>query len=105
MEHVKTKAQGATTKAVTAQYDFHQANANGDKLFSVRAGIPLSDAFDQLSILVSSSIATIDGMACALNDSDAIPGSLWQSVHLLNFSYALIQSMHGGHNAHTKGQS
>lgn len=105
MANIKTKAQDATTEAVTAQYDFHPASANGDKLFSVRAGIPLSDAFTELSVLVSSSIATIDVMACESKDSEGIPGALWQSVHLLNFSYALIQSMHGGHNAHTRGQS
>lgn len=97
-----TKPQAVTAGAVTAQYDFHPASANGEKLFSVRAGIPLADAFDQLSVLVSSSIATVDILAGECKDSEGIPGALWQSIHLLNFSYALIQSMHGGHNAHAK---
>ena len=100
-----TQTRAAPTEAVTAQYDFHPASTSGDKLFSVRAGIPLSDAFTELSVLVSSSIASIDVMACECKDSEDIPGALWQSVHLLNFSYALIQSMHVGHNAHTRGQS
>lgn len=90
--------------AVTVQHDFHSVSANGDKLFSVRAGIPLSDAFDQLSLLVNSAGATVEVLASECKDSENIPGALWQSVHLLNFSQALIQSIHDGHNAHTKGQ-
>lgn len=34
------------------------------------------------------------------------PAALWESVHLMNFAYALIQAMHHGHNDHAKrGQS
>jgi hypothetical protein len=84
--------------AVTAQYDFWPATNKGENLFSVRAGIPLSDAFDQLSYLMSSSIASVETLACE-KDTDTIPGALWQSVHLMNFAYALVQSIHGGHNA------
>lgn len=83
--------------AVTAQYDFCPATPDGEKLFSVRAGIPLSSAFDQLSILMGSSIASIETLA-GEEDVDTIPGALWQSVHLMNFTYALVQSMHNGFN-------
>ena len=100
-----TQTNAAPAGPVTAQYDFHHATINGENLFSVRAGIPLSDALDQLSSLVSSSIASIEFMATESIDSGDIQGSLWQSVHLLNFAYALIQSIHGGHFAHAKGQS
>ena len=84
--------------AVTAHYDFYPATSKGEKLFSVRAGIPLSDALDQLSVLMSSSIATVEALACK-DDTDSIPGALWESVHLMNFTYALVQSIHTGHNA------
>ena len=83
--------------AVTAQYDFCPATSEGKNLFSVRAGIPLSDALDQLSSLLSSSIASVQTLADEM-DTDAIPGALWQSVHLMNFAYALVQSVHNGHN-------
>ena len=91
----KTESQAAG--AVTAQYDFCPATSEGEMLFSVRAGIPLSDAFNELSSLMSSSIASIEALA-GEEDTDAIPGALWQSVHLMNFAYALVQSMHSGHN-------
>lgn len=83
--------------AVTAQYDFCPATSEGENLFSVRAGIPLSDALDQLSLLLSSSIASIETLASE-KDTVAIPGALWQSVHLLNSCYALVRSIHQGHN-------
>lgn len=84
--------------AVTAQYDFCPATSEGENLFSVRAGIPLSAALDQLSALMSSSIASVETLACE-EDTSVIPGALWQSVHLMNFAYALLQSIHRGHNA------
>lgn len=96
MKHQENKC--CVTGAVTAQYDFCPATSKGENLFSVRAGIPLSDAFDQLSSLMSSSIASIETLAHE-EDTDATPGALWQSVHLMNFAYALVQSMHKGHNA------
>lgn len=84
--------------AVTANYNFCSATSQGEKLFSVRAGIPVSAALDQLSALMSSSIASIEALASE-EDTEAIPGALWQSVHLMNFAYALVQSIHAGHNA------
>jgi len=87
--------------AVTSHYDFHPATASGEKLFSVRAGIPLSDAFNDLSMLLKASMASIDLIACECPDQpDGIPAALWNSIHLMNFSYALIQSMHTGHVDH-----
>lgn len=101
-----TQTKVATSEAVTVHHDFHPVGDGSEKLFSVRAGIPLSDAFNELSVLVSSSIASIDLIACECEqDTDGIPRALWNSIHLLNFSYALIQSIHGGHHDHAKGQS
>lgn len=97
--------QAMTTGAVTEHYDFFESSPTGQCLFSVNAGIPMKDAFDQLSALMSSSIASIDLIACETKDADGVTSALWQSVHLLNFSYALIQSMHAGHLAHEKRKS
>lgn len=91
----------STKQAVTTQYDFAPCNGKGEPLFSVRAGIPIADAFDVLSSLMSSSIASIELVACE-EDANNTASALWQSVHLLNTSYALVQAMHGGHNEHVK---
>jgi hypothetical protein len=84
------------TGAVTAQYDFFPATREGESLFSVRAGIPLADAFDKLSSLMSSSIAAVEQSAIELEEAGGTPCALWQSVHLMTFAYALVQSMHNG---------
>lgn len=90
---------GRAAGAVTAQYDFCPITSEGENLFSVRAGIPFNDAFNQLSVLMSSSIEAIELLACEKANVDDIPGALWQSAHLLNFSYALVQALHQGHYA------
>jgi hypothetical protein len=85
--------------AVTAEYPFHKV-PNGECLFAVRGGIPLSDAFDQLTRLLDSSISTVELAASEGNNSESSPGALWQSAHVMAFAYALVQSMHAGHDAH-----
>ena len=95
---VNPKNTSPAAGAVTAQYDFCSATSEGENLFSVRAGIPLGAALEQLSALMSSSIAAVETLA-GEEDTAAIPGALWQSVHLMNFAYALVQSIHTGHNA------
>lgn len=92
----------ASPMAVTVQHDFCNATADGEKLFSVRGGIPLRDAFDQLSVLLSASMATVEFAAAEGTKSDDVPGALWQSVHLMNFTYALVQSMQQGLIHHEK---
>ena len=87
-----TQTAAGVTVAVTAAYDFHNATPNGDKLFCVREGIPLSYAFDQLSALISSAQSAIEG----LDDEDEGSSSKWCAVHVLEFSHALVQAMHGG---------
>ena len=101
---IATPMQDATScaGAVTAQYDFCPATPDGEKLFSVRAGIPLHDAFNQLTLLLGSSIASVEVAATECANSDAVPGVLWQSVHLLNVTNALVQSMHQGVINHEK---
>jgi len=86
--------------AVTAEYPFHKAGVNGECLFAVRGGIPLSDAFDQLTRLLDSSISTVELAASEGKNSESSPGALWQSAHVMAVAYALVQSMHAGHEAH-----
>jgi len=99
------KNTSANPQAVTSHYDFCKATSDGKHLFSVNAGIPMNDAFDQLSTLISSSISAVEIHATGILDTEDTPGALWQSVHLMNFAYALIQSMHGGQIDHEKGAS
>lgn len=84
-----------TPKAVTKQYDFLSATTGGDCLFSVRGGIPLDDAFDQLSLLLAQgrSVAEFMCIAGSTEDDPEAPGA---AVRLLDFSHALVQAMHHG---------
>jgi len=83
--------------ALTAEYQFDPTT--GDYLFSVNPGIPLSDAFDKLSSLVSNTISNLELLAIGGQDLENVQSALWQSVHTLETSYALIQAMHTGLNA------
>lgn len=84
-----------TPGVVTAAYDFQSTTPDGDYIFSIKAGIPLRNAFDQLSVLVSSSISALELAAVADTDG-SVPGAIWQTVHQLGVAYALIQAMHSG---------
>ncbi len=86
--------------AVTQEHHFQKATASGECLFAVRGGIPLSDAFDQLTRLLDSSISTVELAASEGKNSESSPGALWQTAHVMAFAFALVQSMHGGHDAH-----
>lgn len=77
--------------AVTKQYDFLNATPDGEKLFSVRGGIPLTHAFDQLSMLLAQGRAVVE--ACATED---VPEAPYAASRLLDFSHALVQAMHNG---------
>ena len=88
--------------AVTAQYDFCRANRNGDCLFAIRAGVPLSDAFDKLSLLVANASNVMESVA-ATASADELPCSAHAAMELLDVAYALVQAMHSGHNAFENG--
>lgn len=91
-----------TAGAVTAHYDFFNATRDGKKLFSVNAGVPLSEAFDQLTLLLAASESAIEGLAA--NTTEDGPSAHWAVVHTMNFTYALVQSIHAGFNAHNRGE-
>lgn len=100
---IDTTAQSPSvaTGATTAHIDFFNATPNGDKLFAVRGGIPLSDGFDQLSLLLAASKSAVDEV-CATVSQDAEPQSQWAASHMLEFSYALVQSLHQGFLEHAR---
>lgn len=92
-----------TSQAVTAQYDFLPCTESGDPLFSVRAGIPLDDALDQLSLMFGSTVDAVE-LLTSEKETQNIPGALRSSVHMMSAQYALIQAIHNGliqHNATT----
>ena len=90
--------------AVTARHDFCRVSNKGNLLFSVREGVPLSDAFDQLTVLLTAAQGAVELLADASGDSD-VPGANWAAVHVLSFATALVQGMHAGHNAQERAKS
>ena len=93
-----------TSQAVTVQYDFLPCTESGDPLFSVRAGIPVDDALDQLSLMFG---ATVDAVELLTSEKDTqhIPGALRGSVHQMHAQYALLQAIHGGLLRHVDATS
>lgn len=87
------------TVQVTARHEVGFFKANGKALFSVNEGIPMSDAFNQLSILLSSAQEAVEALAVASDDAEDVreTDAHWAPAHLLTFAYALVQSMHTGH--------
>ena len=69
-----------------------------DNLFAVQGGIPLSDAMDAMSLLLSTARGAACEMAQTCSDNDA-SGSAWALEHLLALAQALTISIHGGLNA------
>jgi len=84
-----------TPKAVTKQYDFLNTEPDGGFLFSVRGGIPLTRAFDELSLLLAQGQAVVEAV-CEVSATEDVPEAPRAAVRLLDFSYALVQSMHNG---------
>ena len=95
----------APATATTVSYEFGPISSNGPCLFSVRGGIPISDAFDQLSTYLSATKESIEMCAMAGDNIDDVPGVLWQSAYLLDFSKALVEAMHSGVMAHERRTS
>ena len=82
--------------AVTAHYDFHQATRYRENLFSVRGGIPLNDAFNELSLLLAAVESATDALAKQISSDDTGSASPWTACHVLELCNALVQSMHHG---------
>lgn len=89
-----------TTGATTSARGFQNCTVNGDHLFTVSAGIPLSDGFNALSMYQSSAQSVLESMATGGGDAEDMKAGLWAAVHLLELCHAVTQALHGGHNAH-----
>ena len=98
------ETQTQVTGAVTAAHDFDRITHQGEMLFSVREGVPLHDAFDKLTALIT---AARDNLCTLAEHPEVanITGALWASVHLLSISHELVQSMHTGHNIQRRGRA
>lgn len=81
--------------AVTTHQEFFPANPKFDPLFVVREGVPLSDALDQLKVLIYAAENSAMGIAMSVNNGGEANGA-WAPVHLLTFARALTQSIHRG---------
>ncbi|CAM3757180.1 DUF3077 domain-containing protein [Polaromonas hydrogenivorans] len=81
---------------VTARHEVDFFAANGKALFSVNEGVPMSDAFNQLSILLGSAQVAVEALATSHEDATETRAH-WAPAHLLTFAYALVQSMHNGY--------
>lgn len=91
-------------QAVTVEHNFFNATGTDQPLFSVRAGIPLEDAFNQLSVLISDATAVLEDLSTVTELGDK-PQSRWAALHLLEFADGLTQSIHLGHSAFEKETS
>lgn len=66
--------------------------------FNVPAGIPLGDALDQVSLLLSISIDVLSEFAT--HDEGHKPSSVCSATLNLQFAHALLQGVHDGYIAH-----
>lgn len=83
-------------QAVTVHQAFFPATPKSDALFAVQAGVPLSDALDQLTVLIGvAENSAMDVAICVSNGGEA--NGAWAPVHLLTFAHALTQSIHRGY--------
>jgi hypothetical protein len=69
-------------------------------VFAVPAGIPLGQAFDELSILVGSARDAIESETMA--DQSGEPSAHWSAMHNLQLAHALLQAMHSGYIEHRR---
>lgn len=85
-------SENTLTKAVTAHRSF--ALGGHVDLFAVQAGVPLTDALNNLASLIGCANATITDGAWK-NEGEAVP---WAAAHLLDAAYALTEAIHRGLN-------
>lgn len=73
--------------------------SRGAIIVNLPAGTPLGDAFNQLSVLMSSAMNAVEATA---NHEDGDSTGTWSAVHNLQIAYDLVQSMHEGYIEHRK---
>lgn len=88
-----------TIHATTAEEAVTVAMDSGrNPIFSVRGGVPLSDAFDQLSLQLAAATEAVE--ATAAQQEDGEPNGTWSAIHNLHALGDLVQSMHSGYVRH-----
>lgn len=99
----KAAPSAAVVTAVTVHKSF---SFGASELFAVQAGVPLSDAMDDLSLLIGTAQAAARLGAVNAESGDD-PGAAWAPVYLLEMAHALQRSIHSGlleaQRAHEKG--
>jgi len=85
-------SENTLAQAVTAHRSF--ALGGHIDLFAVQAGVPLTDALNNLASLIGCANATITDGAWSKEDR-AVP---WAAAHLLEAAYALTEAIHRGLN-------
>jgi hypothetical protein len=89
--------------AVTQPFDFGAVAVPGgvEKLFSVREGIPVTSALDQLYCLLSTAKDTIETVA---ESSDGREATGWAASNVIEFAMALSASIQHGVLLHERRQ-
>jgi len=94
--------KGTTMKnAVTVQYDFFNPIGTDQPLFSVRAGIPLEDAFNHFNVLLSDTKSVMEDIVTATILGEK-PQTNFAALHLLQILEGLGDSIESGYLAFEK---
>ena len=90
-------ATAITLEPVTLNVD-----CPSNPVFGIRGGLPLGEAFDQLTLLLSAAIGAIEATSRQESECNSDPTGTWCAVHTLNLVNDLVQSMHNGYIEHRK---
>jgi hypothetical protein len=80
---------------VTEKVDFSLGIHSESEIFSVRSGIPMHEAFEQLYGLLDGATAAVDALAMEGGGVQS-PSPLWSISINLNMAQALLEAMHSG---------
>lgn len=75
------------TNRKTAQHDFFSSGVNGERLFSIREGVPVDDAVNSASAMLAAAHETIKRIAEKHDDEE-----LWGASYLLQMAAATMQA-------------
>jgi hypothetical protein len=72
-------------------------NAGAKEVFDVRSGVPLSDAHDQLYLLMAAALAAMESVA---DHECGDPSGACSAVHNMHLACRLHRAIHDGYMAH-----
>lgn len=79
--------------AVTTQ---HPVNMAGSNVFEVRAGVPIAEAMQALSLLIATAQASTYAIATHAERVNETPGAAWAPVYLLELAGDLHAAIQAG---------